>query len=99
MPLLAETMPLLSETMPLLSETMPLLSETMPLHIKRLGRVFKPFFKHLSLWRSPQPPLERGAFRVSFPPFLTTVYTQVIKSLPVLELPHPNPPRMYWGGN
>jgi hypothetical protein len=28
-----------------------------------------------------------------------TVYTQVIESLPVLELPHPNPPRMYWGGN
>jgi hypothetical protein len=27
------------------------------------------------------------------PPRKPTVYTQVIESLPVLELPHPNPPR------
>jgi hypothetical protein len=43
------------------------------LNIYFLGRVFKPFLKHLSLWRSPQPPLKRGAFRVSFPPFLRGV--------------------------
>jgi hypothetical protein len=29
---------------------------------------------------------------LTLPDALATVYTQVIESLPVLELPHPNPP-------
>ncbi|WP_230967927.1 hypothetical protein, partial [Nostoc sp. WHI] len=41
----------------------------------------------------PKSSLKRRTLKRLFPPFLrATVYTQVIESLPVLELPHPNPP-------
>jgi hypothetical protein len=53
-------------------------------HLNECRKLFKPH---------PNPLLSKERENKScLPPKHPTVYTQVIESLPVLELPHPNPP-------